>query len=128
MAFSSDAAKAFITAGLGRGMPGGGMRPTRSLRIIFSARSALLGDMREVELGERHAAGFGLVVMAVGAILIEKGALRGFGGKSGRGGRRRVRGRFLLSECKRGGEIQRCPAINAFFIQLSDVERRGRGK
>ena len=86
MAVSSEAAKAFMTAGLGRGMPGGGIRPTRILRIIFSGRSPFLVIWIEVKLGERHAAGFGLIVMAIAAVLIQEGALSGFGSEGRYGG------------------------------------------
>src|SRR5580692_4453829 len=50
--------------------------------------------MRKVQFGERHPARFGLVVMAVGAILIEEGALRGGvceSSREGRGSSLRVR-------------------------------------
>ncbi len=60
---------------------------------------AVLGDVNEIEFRQRHAAGLGLVVMAIAAILIEESALGGFGSE----GRLRV-GLGVGKDCK---EVQR---------------------
>ena len=71
MARSSDSTKATWSASSGLGIPVGGIMPARSLRIIFSASSALRFGMLGVERLETHPSESGLVVVTGDAVLLD---------------------------------------------------------
>ena len=74
-----EAASESIVARSGRGMPCGGMAPTRSLRTTFSQVSACGPTLRDPDRGqlvEHQAGGLGFFVVAGDAILIDQSALR----------------------------------------------------
>ena len=57
-------------------MPVGGIRPARSLRTTFSPISAMVAEVREVELVEQQVGGLQPGVVAGDAVLIDQFALR----------------------------------------------------
>ena len=68
-----EAASESMVARSGRGIPCGGMAPTRSLRTTFSQVSACGADIRSrSELVEHQAGGLGFFVVAGDAILIDQ--------------------------------------------------------